>query len=602
MGFPKSFPYGGPQEVLLETDYVLLNLNYPLKAYFGQVPICYRHVNIQNRNNPTPVGDADDPPYYIFGFGRANLPPPKVYSKEDDPNGYKAANQRNSYSVARGMFPDVLNIGTEKKGTGYTGSDINDITRSPLGTRPIILKKRGYLVTEGLVNENTYVLAAVQNTYIYPNTPIEEVARLFLRYQNAETESDKLKFIIKTSKRPESQGGTGTSEPIETLEELARLFPKYFALNELQNAVKLLEISGVTDMSDVAPPKYRKYFIDGEWYTVGATYAGLWKTLKDRGLSESAIRRELLDAGFTSEQVDEVRKPPAEDNPIVVAAAVAGTVAGAGTSVGTGGATSANGTKWTGPEGYKLGSIQNITVQRSRNVFFTTEESEVLLRNGGKALSNTRPIMYQVYRAPGSQSPIINQYQFDLAPNEIQYGGFGGEWATVERSGGFPLIDWKSFKLLQISFSFVIAAKAGLGLTADGLEIPVTDQIKQLQSMAQTPFPVLFYGFDDLLMSQFRYDGQGNARGVQFVIQDLSIASTRRNAAMEITRATANITLQEIPIERQQLIGMPRLVHKPTVPEKPVIITEPEYGLGSDSLTTPPNTEVDYSNNNGATN
>lgn len=205
--------------------------------------------------------------------------------------------------------------------------------------------------------------------------------------------------------------------------------------------------------------------------------------------------------------------------------------------------------------------------------------------------------MYQIYRDGSTDTvagqTIINQYVFDMAPNEINYSGFGGEWVSIERIGGFPYIDWKNFKLLQISFAFTIAAK--VGITADGLEIPVTSQIEKLQRMAQTPFPVLLYRFDTLLTNQFRYDDSGTPRGIQFVIQDLSISATQRNASMEITRATANITLQEVPIERQALIGMPRLVHKKIKPEEePVNVNDPEYGLTTSNLTSTPNTTVTY--------
>ena len=87
--------------------------------------------------------------------------------------------------------------------------------------------------------------------------------------------------------------------------------------------------------------------------------------------------------------------------------------------------------------------------------------------------------------------------------------------------------------------------------------------------MAQSPYPVMFYGFDTLLTNQFRYDNEGTPRGIQFVIQDLTISAVRRNANMEITRAQASITLQEIPIEKQNLIGMPRLTHKAIIPREP---------------------------------
>lgn len=113
--------------------------------------------------------------------------------------------------------------------------------------------------------------------------------------------------------------------------------------------------------------------------------------------------------------------------------------------------------------------------------------------------------------------------------------------------------------------------------------------------MAQTPFPVMFYGLDKLLTNQFRYDDTGSPRGVQFVIQDLSISAQRRNAKLEITRATAQITLQEIPVEKQEIIGMPVLTHKLIKPkEKEKDKPEDQVGLAEESLSSPPNSTVTF--------
>jgi hypothetical protein len=90
-----------------------------------------------------------------------------------------------------------------------------------------------------------------------------------------------------------------------------------------------------------------------------------------------------------------------------------------------------------------------------------------------------------------------------------------------------------------------------------------------------------------MFTSQFRYDTGNTPRGVQFVITDLSITAQRRNSLMQITRAQANITLQEFPMEKQDLISMPRLVHTPPrIPGQPVDNPEPSQRLFSDNLST----------------
>jgi len=378
---------------------------------------------------------------------------------------------------------------------------------------------------------------------------------------------------------------------------LKAIFPRYFQFDKQLEAESFEALAGNSWIN--------KYYVDGRWWDVERGYIGLWEIFARRGLSEAAIKRELLDGGYTEEQINAIRAVKG-----VTAAQLTGSDSGSGGSGGSGGSKGSGGAKtgdnqtWTGPEGYQSGLIQQITIQRSRNIFLTSDEILTAIGNDQRALSErnrtARPIMYQVYLDGSTDAvsgqPLINQYIFDLAPNEINYSNFGGEWVSIERIGGFPYIDWKNFKLLQISIQFTIAVNFGNTNTGDGLQISAMEQIKKLQRMAQTPFPVMFYRFDELLTNQFRYDDSGTPRGIQFIIQDLSISATQRNENMEITRATANLTLQEIPIERTNLIGMPRLVHKKIKPDEPVPFTDPEYGLTSANLTSPPDRTVTYRN------
>lgn len=389
----------------------------------------------------------------------------------------------------------------------------------------------------------------------------------------------------------------GTYKIIDSFRDLQEAFPKWFLINNEMLSESLLNIVG---------DKISQF--NGQMYP--ASYVGLWQKYSQEGLSEQAIVQKLQKNGYTQSQINATRLAsglPAYDLRVLrygdlsafssevlklaplstqnnpnnpVGGGSGGASGGGGVS---GGARNANGSPWFGPEGYKPGTIQQITVGRSRNIFLTSEQIQSIV-----SYDNQQQVMYQVYVGSsdtnGQMNPILTQYNFDFAPNEINYSNFGGEWMSIERSGSFPIIDWKNFKLLQISFSFIIANKNG-ELTADGLELPVTEQIETLQRMAQAPYPVMFYGFDTLLTNQFRYDTSGKPRGIQFVIQDLSISSQRRNKNMEITRAQATITLQEIPVETTSIIGMPRLRHKPEVPKTPTTTTDPEYGLFTDSLT-----------------
>jgi len=95
-----------------------------------------------------------------------------------------------------------------------------------------------------------------------------------------------------------------------------------------------------------------------------------------------------------------------------------------------------------------------------------------------------------------------------------------------------------------------------------------------------------------MFTQEFRYDsddfGKSNnlPTGIQFVITDFSITAQQRDSSMRITRAQASMTLQEIPIEKQKLISMPRLVPRnkktPPTPDDP----SGQFALPSGALNT----------------
>jgi|GEM_PF-3533724 len=576
--------------VLRETDRFLANLVPELEPFYGKSPIIFWKYDTTN---------------------------PKKWVKEQSANYIAYAGS----GVRRG-FASHVNIGSEDSpskfcGKSYTNTtslydDVNHRNISGaaapkyIGNETPVFKRRGVIIESvpGMEDE-PYVFTKNKETMLSWNASRQEVMTAFITYlqearrSGADNASTKAKTLSCAGR-----GEKGGDRAITTYAQLAQAFPRYFTFErQFEKEAEAALASGFN-------PQGWKIYVDGQWWDVQTTYVGLWEQFVNKGLSDGNIVRELLAMGYTMEQIHAVRaiKGLTYEQLKRLPQGTTGGGGGGGGGSGGGGSSSGGGrapggTKWTGPEGYVTGRIQEITVQRSKNIFFTADESRRILGGKGISIDNSKPIMYQIYRGSEAEQSLvddfvagealINQYVFDIVPLEINYGGFGGEWVSIDRAGSFPYIDWKSFKLLQISFQFEIAVRNGPA-TADGLDLPVTAQIEKLQRMAQTPYPIMFYGFDTLLTNQFRYDETGTPRGVQFVIQDLSISAIRRNAKMEITRAKANITFQEIPVERTSLIGMPRLKHTNKPPEEPPPFTDPEYGLASDSLTSRPDSQINY--------
>jgi len=326
---------------------------------------------------------------------------------------------------------------------------------------------------------------------------------------------------------------------------------------------------------------------------------GLWSMYKKRGLSDDAIRRELLDMGYTQAQINIARnqasvvslQSPGDD----ANSGAGGTGGGAGGSGaggsggggsgGAGGSGGGGGIVDNGLFEYIPGVVSSIQIQRSRNIFADNSTSDRIYKQADDASDfMLEPQMFQIYATSsttGTTNYRYNRFVFEQKPNEVQYAGLGGEWVSVDRNGGFSFVDWKKFQLLTMSFSFVIANED------DGLLTHVEKKIETLRRIAQTPYPITFYNFDDMFTSQFRYDTGNTPRGIQFVITDLSITAQRRNSLMQITRAQANITVQEFPMEKQDLISMPKLVHTPPrIPGQPTPETEPSQQLISENLST----------------
>lgn len=178
--------------------------------------------------------------------------------------------------------------------------------------------------------------------------------------------------------------------------------------------------------------------------------------------------------------------------------------------------------------------------------------------------SSSAPQMVQQYRLPPDNTPVTLRHIFRFAPNQINYASLGSNWIDIERSGNTPLVDWAGYKLMQVSFSFLVAGDDDANFDSpvspeNRINIGIDEKLLELRQMATAPYPVTLLGFDEMLKNQMRFPFDGG-KGVEFVITDFSISSTYRTVAGEINRAQCEITLREIPIETIDLVDFPPLI------------------------------------------
>ena len=184
------------------------------------------------------------------------------------------------------------------------------------------------------------------------------------------------------------------------------------------------------------------------------------------------------------------------------------------------------------------------------------------------------PQMVQYYKSGDSQLQTTARHYFSPKPNQINYQNLGSEWTEIERVGRIPLVDWKNYRLMKVSFQFLVIPEntyrtGAFGATADdGVTISIDEKLENLRNMAARPYPVILYGFDDLLINANPFSMSTGA-GVQFVISELTISSLMRTTTGSINRATCDITLQEVPIEYINIISLPKLVPGEIIPPAP---------------------------------
>ena len=142
------------------------------------------------------------------------------------------------------------------------------------------------------------------------------------------------------------------------------------------------------------------------------------------------------------------------------------------------------------------------------------------------------------------------------------------------------MVDWRSYKLMSVSFSFIVSPdeSGSLDNITDGkvISTSIDNQLKTLRQMASSPYPVVFMGFDKLLEEPARFPFNNDAgKGSLFVIADMNVSSIYRSSSGAISRASVDMTLTEYPKELIKLIEFPKLRPIPELPPPPPGEEEP---------------------------
>jgi len=217
---------------------------------------------------------------------------------------------------------------------------------------------------------------------------------------------------------------------------------------------------------------------------------------------------------------------------------------------------------------------------------FTPSEISIQVRfsNSGQAYTGAQaapdvPIMIQTYpyydKNVDSFEFVADKFYFHYKPNNVTYSNIGAEWADINRVNNTPIIDFKNFRLMKISFEFIVAEKLD-GVSS--LYASCEAQLKMLRQMAIRPEYVQFTNLDTLFSEQLSYpDFLSSGEATYFAIVDMSITSVQRSRAGidnvtlgapagSINRATVNMTVQEVHNTGPAPIFLPRITQPPQTP------------------------------------
>jgi hypothetical protein len=183
----------------------------------------------------------------------------------------------------------------------------------------------------------------------------------------------------------------------------------------------------------------------------------------------------------------------------------------------------------------------------------------------GVAKSPSRnPGFVQTWREEDGKT-YTEEFLFRYIPQNVKYDGLSSEWVEIPRAENIPFVDWARWPLMKVSMSFLIASdrvEPGGQTVPDGMSTAVEPQIQKLRQMAQRKVPITFINMDELLTVQLRR-GKELGRGLEFVINDMSVSATRRvtdftngsaSVPSGISVAQVEMTFTEIPVERVSLV------------------------------------------------
>lgn len=154
-------------------------------------------------------------------------------------------------------------------------------------------------------------------------------------------------------------------------------------------------------------------------------------------------------------------------------------------------------------------------------------------------------------------------YVFPYAPREIAYEDLAAEIVEVERSQRYPLVEFKSPRLMKISFEVRIANRSSRG------KLPIDEDLRKLRYMALRDTNVRITGLDRLV-SERAFPWSGSIETAWFKWTSFSITAQQREVlpgiGHAITQANCAFQFVEWRNEVIQSVPLPRIFYPPEVP------------------------------------
>lgn len=189
-----------------------------------------------------------------------------------------------------------------------------------------------------------------------------------------------------------------------------------------------------------------------------------------------------------------------------------------------------------------------------------------------------RIALYPYMSMRNSDNTTNYRFYFPFPPLEVQYTNFGDEITQVPRPGTTPLLVFKSHRLKQVQFEFVVA------VPKDGVSIHIEDSLALLQAMASRgDLNLRFHNMDSLFMTKITLRNETNfnqnSNVAVFKIMDMSFTAVQRNLLNKITFAKVSMTIVENHNPTITYVKIPPI-------GKPVSIDKPKTGKGKKGGTT----------------